>query len=68
MRHGDINRVRLWNSDIVELRAKYLWGMAEVLHMDANQVDNLRVMDFFNYTLSLDQYWADMKRRNEEQG
>jgi hypothetical protein len=66
MRHDDINRVRMWNADIVELRAKNLWGMAEVLHMDANQVDKLRVLDFFNYALSLEKYYADIKKRNAE--
>lgn len=50
---------------MVELRDKYLWAFAYVLHIPPPQVDALRLVDFCNLILGIDEYKAELERRNE---
>jgi hypothetical protein len=59
--------MRMKTASIVEQRSKYMWGMANLCHIDVLRIDQLRVLDFYQYIASIDQYNAALKKRNESQ-
>jgi hypothetical protein len=49
-----------------ELRGKYLFSLGNLCHVNPNEVDDLRLMDFAQLVLGIDAYHAEVKRRNDE--
>ena len=58
-------RERLFNGDVRELRSKYLFDFAKILHINPLQIDALRLTDFFQLILDIDAYRAEIKRQND---
>ena len=53
-------------ASIIEQRGKYLWSMANLCHIDAIRLDELRVLDFYQYMANIDQYNEAARKRNRE--
>jgi hypothetical protein len=56
---------RLFNSDVAEIRQRYLFQLANLCGLSPNEVDVLRVADFFQLILGIDQYLAELKRAQD---
>jgi hypothetical protein len=54
------------NGDVEELRQKYLFDLAHLCHVTPREVDRMRLLDFFQLILDIDQYRAEMKKRNDQ--
>lgn len=50
---------------MVELRQKYLFDFAHLCHISPTDIDRLRLLDFFQLILDIDQYRAEVKRQND---
>lgn len=52
--------------DFDELRGRYLFSLGHLCHVNANEVDALRLTDFAQLVLGIDAYAEEVKRRNDE--